>query len=276
MAHTDIEARPDHSTAIVTGGASGIGAAVAHRLAESGVRVCLVDVSADALATVAREIGPLAVTCVADVTDEDSCAQAVQTAEEFGGGAADILINTAGVSLVRATTEMTLGEWNRVFAVNVTGPFLMARHALRGMVRRGRGSIVNVASLAAHRSLPETAAYSASKAALVAFTRQLAADYGCHGIRANSVSPGPTATPMLLGEAREGAARAGMDLDQFLDLVSAELPLRRIGRGRDVAEVCAFLASDAAASVTGVDILVDSGTAGLDAFALAMTRAAGA
>ncbi|MDF2916273.1 SDR family oxidoreductase [Microbacterium sp. NPDC086615] len=262
------------SVAIVTGAASGIGAAVARRLAASGTRVCLADVSADALDAVARDIGPTATACVTDVTDEDSCRSAVRATRKAFGHPADILVNAAGVSLNRATTEMTLAEWNRVFAVNVTGPFLLTRHALPGMIERGRGSIVNVASLAAHRSLPETAAYSASKAALIAFTRQMAADYGRHGIRANSVSPGATATPMLLSEARAAAEAAGIELETFLEKASAELPLRRIGRGEDVAEVCAFLAGDASTSVTGVDILVDSGTAGLDAFALAMTRLA--
>lgn len=270
---TDNPARA--SVAVVTGGGSGIGAAVARRLADSGTRVCLVDVSRDGADTVAASIGSLAIGVAGDVTDPDSCAEVVSTARRFGGEV-DILVNAAGISLTAATTETTLAQWERVFAVNSTGPFLMAQNVLPGMMELGRGAIVSIASLAAHRSLPNTAAYSASKAALVAFTRQLAADYGRYGIRANSVSPGATATPMLLAEAREAADTAGVDLDRFLQLAASELPLRRIGQGEDVAAVCAFLASDGAASVTGVDVLVDSGTAGLDAFALAMTRLAGA
>lgn len=264
--------RLDGRTALVTGGGSGIGAEVVRRLVALGAKVCISDLSGDAIDGVVTELGAAVTGCVSDVTDPASCDKVVNLAATHGDGVVDILVNAAGISHSQATIEMPVERWNRVFAVNVTGPFLMVQRVVPLMVSAGRGSIVNVASLAAHRAFPDAAAYCASKAALVAFSRQVAADYGHSGIRSNSVSPGATATPMLLADVRRAAEGTGLDMEQFIVRASAELPLGKIGRGADVAAVCAFLASDSASAVTGIDVLVDSGTAILDAFALGMIR----
>jgi NAD(P)-dependent dehydrogenase (short-subunit alcohol dehydrogenase family) len=224
--------------ALVTGGASGIGRAVAERLGREGAVVAVLD----------RE-GPIA----ADVSDPDAVERAVGAAVEALGRVPDVLVNCAGVYRVTPLLELSSGEWDEVLAVNLRGSFLVGQAVARRLVAaRSRGAIVNVASIAAVRAdvAEQAAHYNASKAGVVALTQQMAAELAAHRIRVNAVAPGVIETPMLRLTDDPKRARAYLD---------ASVPLRRLGRPEEVAAVICFLASEEAAYVTGACVPVDGG-----------------
>jgi NAD(P)-dependent dehydrogenase (short-subunit alcohol dehydrogenase family) len=240
------------AVAVVTGAAGGLGAAVVEELASRGARVVLLDVSADALAPVCERLAragladTLALAC--DVADADAVDRAASDVEARYGGAS-ILVNNAAI-FERAPLEAhALELWDRVFAINLRGAFLCTRAFGRSMLERCSGSIVNVASIAARGPTPGAASYCASKAALLALTRQTALEWGPSGIRANSVSPGFMSTPMSSAFGDDALVRAR----------AARVPVRRIGATAEVARVVAFVAGGGASYVNGVDVTVDGG-----------------
>ncbi|MEV6930642.1 SDR family oxidoreductase [Dactylosporangium sp. NPDC051485] len=176
--------------ALVTGAASGIGAATVRRLLDEGARVAALDVRR-------AEEGPDLLALEGDVRDEAQVAAAVARAAEWGGRL-DLVANVAGVASYQHTTDVTLGEWERVLGVNLTGTFLVCRAALAHLVAAG-GAIVNVASLAGVRGWRYSAAYSAAKGGVVALTRSLAVEYAPHGVRVACVCPGSVDTPLRAG-----------------------------------------------------------------------------
>ncbi|HEY0519834.1 MAG TPA: glucose 1-dehydrogenase [Ilumatobacteraceae bacterium] len=236
--------------AIVTGGASGMGAATARRLAANGAHVVLVDRN-DALATdVATEIGGTA--AVGDVADSAFCDNVVATAVDARGHL-DVLVNAAGV-IVRASGEDTTDEqWARIMAVNVSGTFFMCRAAVREMKPRGRGAIVNFGSIWGDLGSAGVAAYCASKGAVHNLTRALAMDHAGHGIRVNAVCPGEVNTPMLQSERAEAVT------DALLAKIAATVPMGRLADPDEIARVVCFLASDDASYMTGAMVSVDAG-----------------
>lgn len=234
--------------AIVTGAASGIGAAAARALAAAGARVALLDRDAAGAKSGAAVIsGARAYT--ADVSDKTQVEAAfADVARDFGG--IDILVNNAGVESVYTVERMPEAEWDRVLAVNLKGAMLCTQAAIAPMRARKGGAIVNVASVAGKRiSFSGGASYTAAKAGLLGFTRHAAFELGIHRIRVNAVCPGPTLTPMIernLDQAR----RKG---------VEATVPLGRWVVPDDVANAIVFLAGDGAAMCTGTSIDVDGG-----------------
>jgi 3-oxoacyl-[acyl-carrier protein] reductase len=242
--------------ALVTGAARGLGAAIAARLAAAGHPVVLADVLDQVEATAARlrEAGHQARAIRLDVGDEAAVNALPQVLSEWWPRLS-VLVNNAGISpkvegRKRRVEEIPLEEWNRVLAVNLTGPFLLSRLCIPVMRARGWGRIVMMTSQAAH--VPSTitgAYYGASKAGLMGFARNLAAELGPDGITVNSVAPGRIKSDMVAG------AAPGMN-EAFL----ARIPLGRLGEPEDVAEVVAFLASDAAAYLTGTTIDVGGGS----------------
>jgi 3-oxoacyl-[acyl-carrier protein] reductase len=242
--------------ALVTGAARGLGAAIAGRLAAAGHPVVLADVLEQVEATAARlrEAGHRARAVRLDVADEAAVDALPRVLGEWWPRLA-VLVNNAGISpkvegRKRKVVEIPLEEWNRVLAVNLTGPFLLSRLCVPVMRARGWGRIVMMTSQAAH--VPSTitgAYYGASKAGLMGFARNLAAELGSDGITVNSVAPGRIRSDMVAG------AAPGMN-EAFL----ARIPLGRLGEPEDVAEVVAFLVSDAAAYLTGTTIDVGGGS----------------
>ena len=231
----------DGKRALVTGAGSGIGAAVARRLATGGAAVVLADLALAPAAALAGELGAEAIEL--DVRDEAQVAPAMANV--------DVLVNVAGIGSTTTAPETTLETWEDVFAVNARGTFLCCKHAIPGMAARGGGSIVNVASVAALVGLPRRAAYCASKGAVVSLTRALAVDHVSDGIRVNAVCPGTVDSPWV--------RRLVEDAGESIDELRARQPLGRLGTPEEIAAAVAYLASDEAAFVTGTALVIDGG-----------------
>lgn len=251
--------------ALVTGGGSGIGTAVARRLAGEGWDVCVTGRRAAPLHRVAEEVGGVAV--VADAADPEAVQRAVDTAAERFGRL-DAVVCNAGAGAGGTVAEQTPERWDRVLATNLTGTFLMCRAALPHLLE-ARGAIVTVASLAGLRAGPASAAYCASKAGVVMLTKCLALDHGAAGVRANCVCPGWVRTAMADGAMDELAAQEGTDREGAYALAVEHVPQGRAGRPEEVAEAVAWLAGPAASYINGAVLTVDGGAAVVDAASLA-------
>jgi NAD(P)-dependent dehydrogenase (short-subunit alcohol dehydrogenase family) len=249
--------RFDGRRALVTGGASGIGRASAELLLERGARVALFDLDAGRVAETADALGAGG-GFATDVRDETAVADALGRVADALVGPADLLVNAAGVYRIAPAAEIDRAGWDEVLETNLRGSFVVAREFARGLRTRptgavdGQASIVNLASTAALvADVGEPAAhYTASKAGIVALTKQLAVEWAGEGIRVNAVAPGVIDTPMLRLMDDPAAGR------EYLD---ARVPLRRLGRASEVAEVALFLLSERAAYVTGTTVVVDGG-----------------
>ncbi|MDN4596780.1 SDR family NAD(P)-dependent oxidoreductase [Leifsonia virtsii] len=243
-------------TAIVTGGAGGIGRATSLAFAAEGARVAVVDLQQEAAEAVADEIraaGGEAIAIAADVSSEPDVQAAVAaTVEAFGG--IDVAFNNAGIIRRTTAVETTVEEWDRVFGVNVRGIFLMCKHVVPVMAEAGAGSIINTGSGWGLKGGGQAISYCASKGAVVNMTRALAIDHGPQGIRVNSVNPGDVDTGMLRDEARQ----LGQETGSFL-AEAADRPLRRMGQPTEIAAAVVWLASDESSYVTGSALVVDGG-----------------
>ncbi|WP_238120102.1 MULTISPECIES: SDR family NAD(P)-dependent oxidoreductase [unclassified Xanthobacter] len=239
---------PRAPVCVVTGGASGIGAACARELARTGARVAIVDRSAEAAAQVAQSLG--GAPFVADVGDAASLeACAAQIEAEYGP--VEVLVTSAGVLQVPARPhELPLEQWDNVVRIDQRGTYVSCLAFGRAMLARRRGAIVNIASITGLRSVP-LHAYGPAKAAVIAMTECLAAEWGPAGVRVNVVSPGYTLTPAL----KQAIAKGERDVSTL----AANAALQRLVEPEEVARVVAFLASDAASAMTGVNVPVDCG-----------------
>lgn len=254
---SQIEDQLNGQVAVVVGGARGIGKACAQGFARRGAAVVVADVLDEGLAVAEAIVadGGQAKFLRCDVTDSDSVRAMFDDAVNLFAGI-DMVVNTAGIALTGTVEDLSEEAWDRTFAVNARGHFLVCKHAIPLLRLRGGGTIVNTASAAGHASEPLTAAYSASKAAILSLTRTVALDHAKDHIRCNSVSPGTIDTPMLR------LALAELDPAVVEGLISEWgrfHALGRIGQPEEVARVVLFLATAESSFVSGTDVAVDGG-----------------
>jgi 3-oxoacyl-[acyl-carrier protein] reductase len=243
--------RFEGQTALVTGGARGIGAATAARLASEGARVVVADFDAEAAEETAGSIGGIAVRC--DVTSRDDVEAAVGTAIEESGRL-DVLVTSAGIIRDNLLHKMSDEDWSAVIDTHLKGTFLAVRAAQRHMVEQKSGKLVLVSSVSALGNRGQTN-YSAAKAGIQGMTRTLSIELGPFGINVNCVAPGFVATAMT----EQTAARIGVSFEDFQAYAAEQTPLRRVGRPEDIAGVIAFLCSEDASYVSGQVLYVRGG-----------------
>jgi NAD(P)-dependent dehydrogenase (short-subunit alcohol dehydrogenase family) len=237
--------RFDGKRAFVTGAGSGIGEAVARALHAEAAHVTLADVAGDRAQAIADELGEGRADALAlDVRDEAAVRDALPAQ-------LDVLANIAGIGSTTTAPETPLDVWEDVFAVNARGTFLTCKHALPAMIARRSGNIVNMASIAGVVGLRNRAAYCASKGAVIALTRALAIDHVGDGVRVNAVAPGTVGSPWV--------QRLVTEAGESLDDLRARQPMGRLGEPDEIAEAVLYLASDAAAFVTGSILTIDGG-----------------
>lgn len=239
-----------NSTALVTGGTSGIGRATAEKLAQLGIYVIVVGRNVErGEKTIAeiRRAGGKADFISSDLHDVSSVRGVVRKALELTGGHVDILINNAGIFPFGPTEEMTEEVFDKVYSLNVKAPYFLVAQLAPLMAERGKGAIVNVSTMVADYGVLNMSLYGSSKAAINLLTKVWAAEYGPRGVRVNAVSPGPTRT--------EGTEVMGEGLDQL----AAQAPARRPATADEIAEAIVFLATDRASFVYGAKLAVDGG-----------------
>jgi len=247
MTHQPLE----NLTAIVTGASRGIGAATARALDRAGARVALVARSRDDLDAVAGGLSHDPVVATGDLAEPDGPDRLAGHLLDVLGGV-DVLVNNAAAAARLATTDTDASVVDHLLAVNVRAPLLLSAAVVPSMIERGRGCIINLSSVSGLTGTPRRAAYAASKGALDAATRSMAMELGPAGIRVNSVAPGVVDTEMWA----KNKAIPGV-----VEAIESQTPLRRWATPEDVADVIAFLASDAARFITGETIAVDGGMA---------------
>jgi NAD(P)-dependent dehydrogenase (short-subunit alcohol dehydrogenase family) len=228
--------------ALIVGGAAGLGAAMADALAAHGAAVCVA--SRTRRAECRHDWLPL------DVRTEPSVIAALEELGRRFDGSAHIVVNCAGLNLRKRVEETSLDDWEEVLRANLTGAFLLAKHALPLLKKAGWGRFVQVSSVLARTAMPARASYASNKAALMHFVRNLAVEWAPYGITANSISPGPFLTEVTRGILSDEAAYRKM---------CERIPVGRFGSPTEIASACLFLCSKQSSYVTGADILVDGG-----------------
>ncbi|MEM1387174.1 MAG: L-iditol 2-dehydrogenase [Pseudomonadota bacterium] len=249
--------RLNGKTALVTGGARGIGRAICEAFAQEGARVAVADLLANEALDTAGAVGGMGLAM--DVTDAGAIAEGVARVEEAYGGI-DVLVNNAGIFNMAPIEEITMEDYRRQFDVNVAGTLFAIQAVVPGMKARGKGgAIINFSSQAGRRGEPNIAIYCATKAAIISMTQSLALEFAPHNIRVNAIAPGVVDTPMWdvvdgLFAKYEGRARG-----EKKRLVGEAVPLGHMGRPDEVADPCVFLASDDARYITAQTLNVDGG-----------------
>jgi len=246
-----MDMRLENKVAVITGAGSGIGAAMAKNFIAEGASVGLLDVNLAAAESLAADLGDSAAAFEADVTKLDQLEAAAESVTAHFGGI-DALINNAGIRIVKTFQDHTEEDWRRILDVNLTGQFLTAKAVVPHLIARGKGKIVNVASIAGIGGRPNRVAYVAAKFGIVGFTRALAMDLSTNNICVNALCPSMIASPLNISLVEDGDIGPQWAKDNLSG---------RWGQPEDVAKVATFLASDDADYVTGSEYRVDGGEA---------------
>ncbi len=248
-ANVDLDFSLKGKRALVTGGASGIGAAICDAFAAKGVRVAVVDLNIDAAQAKAKEIGNGAISLACDVADSASVEKAVEGALGVFGSL-DILVNSAGVVFLAPAEELSLEYWDKTIAINLRGAFLMSQAVGKAMIAAGRGGkIINLASQAGSVAIDQHVAYCASKFGVIGMSKTLAAEWGKHGLCVNTISP--TVVLTELGKKAWDGPKG--------EALKTRIPSGRFAYPQEIAAAAVFLASSGAEMINGADLLIDGG-----------------
>jgi meso-butanediol dehydrogenase/(S,S)-butanediol dehydrogenase/diacetyl reductase len=250
--------------ALITGGGTGIGAAIAKRFVADGAKVCITGRRKHMLERVVLSLSPgSAIAIAGDVTNLEDAKRMVRQALDFGGKL-DILVNNAGIDTAGSIVEIDPGLWKEIIDINLTGPFFMMKSAIPHFLKSGGGSIINIASLAGIRCLPAMPAYCSSKAGLIMLTQQAALDYGPFKIRCNVVCPGAIRTEMLEHSMTPLAETLKTGINSAFTKMTSMSPLRRVGLPDEITGICSYLASDDSTFTNGAVLVIDGGASVVD------------
>lgn len=256
--------RLENKVALITGGGTGIGAAIAARFVDEGASVCIAGRRIDKLEEVVASLPKGAsMACAGDVSNEEDVKRMVEVTLSLGG--LDILVNNGAINFRSPVADLSLINWQSVINVNLTGPFLTMHYAIPYMITTNKGSIINIASVGGIRSIPTDPSYCASKSGLIGLSQQVAIDYGEKGIRCNVVCPGLVHTAMTDGGMAEKATSLNTNRDGAYAFAVRNIPLRKAAYPHEIAPLCAYLASDEATFMTGSVLVIDGGISPLDA-----------
>jgi meso-butanediol dehydrogenase/(S,S)-butanediol dehydrogenase/diacetyl reductase len=262
--------------ALVTGGGTGIGEAIARRFVADGAKVCIAGRRKELLDKVAASLPVESVaTCAGDVSRYEDVERMVQAALQLGGKL-NVLVNNAARDQIPPANVVALDQelWQQVLKVNLTGPFFTMKAAIPHMINAGGGSIINVASVAGLRAIPNMPAYVTSKGGLIMLTQQVALDFGPDRVRCNVICPGGVRTEMIEGAMTPFAEKLGTNLEGIFSLFTRDVPLRRVASTDEVGGLCSYLASDDSSYMTGVVLPIDGGTAIVDVSGAAINNIA--
>jgi len=260
--------------ALITGGGTGMGAAIARRFVADGAKVCIAGRRKERLDQVAESLPKDSVAvCPGDVSQYDDVLRMVETTLALGSKL-NVLVNNAAMdqnppgNVIEIDPEM----WQSVIAVNLTGPFFTMRASIPHMLQDGGGSIINVSSLAGLRSIPRMPAYVSSKGGLVKLTQQVALDFGPSKIRCNVICPGGVRTEMIEDAMSHFTKKLNTDLEGVFSYFTKVVPLRRLGTTEEIGDICSFLASDESSFITGTVLPTDGGAAIVDVSGAAISN----
>jgi NAD(P)-dependent dehydrogenase (short-subunit alcohol dehydrogenase family) len=257
--------RLEGKAALVTGGGTGIGFAIAKRFVEEGAKVVITGRRADKLKEATDAIGSKNISAVTgDVGNLDDAKKMVDAVAAVGGGRIDILLNNAGIDNAGTIVDIDPALWDSIIKTNLYGPFNTMRAAIPYMIKQNGGAIINIASLAGLRRIPAMPAYSSSKSGLIGLTQAAALDYGAYNIRCNVLAPGATRTAMMENSMSGLSQSLKISMDDTLKLLTSTTPLKRIALPEEMAGTAVYLASDDSSYVTGVVIPVDGGACVVD------------
>lgn len=257
--------RLENKVAVITGGGTGIGAAISRRFIDEGARVCITGRRESLLREVAESLPPGAVkVCAGDVSNEADVERVINTALDFQGEL-HILVNNAAFPSHGSVGDLTPDAWRMALEINLTGPFLTMRRAIPLMIKGGGGSIINIASVGGIMCIPAAPGYCTTKAGLIMLTKQTALDYGRKGIRCNVVCPGLVRTEMTATGMDRVAESLGVDREGAFSASIVDQPLGKVAVPDEIAPLCAYLASSESSFMTGSVLVIDGGISVLDA-----------
>jgi len=262
--------------ALITGGGTGLGTAIAQRFVKEGAKVVISGRRKEKLEAVAKTMPKGSVVVVqGDVTKTEDAKRMVDAAVKLGNGKIDVLVNNAAHDIKGNVVDLKPEEWRQVIDINLTGPYILMREALPHMMKAKYGSIINIASLGGTRCLPVCPAYCTSKAGLIMLTQQVALDYGKYNIRVNAVCPGGIDTELLDEMIIPLSKKVGKTKQDGLDYFSKDVPLRRVSKPEEITGICVYLASDESTFMTGSALLIDGGAAIVDVSGAAVSSKLG-